>query len=129
MKKNNVIYWISTVIVSLMMLFSAYLYLTSDEVKAAFVHLGFPSYFRVELAIAKLLGAIILLVPAVPIRLKEFAYFGFAVTFISAFIAHTSSGDPGKIAAGPLIFLAVLIVSFIYFLKLNTVSPKQLAHQ
>jgi len=48
MKKNNVIYWISTVIVSLMMLFSAYLYLTSDEVKAAFVHLGFPSYFYDE---------------------------------------------------------------------------------
>ena len=113
MKKNNVIYWISTVIVSLMMLFSAYLYLTSDEVKAAFVHLGFPSYFRVELAIAKILGAIVLLVPAVPIRLKEFAYFGFAVTFISALIAHTTSGDPTKVAAGPLIFLAVLIVSFI----------------
>jgi DoxX-like protein len=129
MKKNMVIYWISTVIVSLMMLFSAYLYLTSDEVKAGFVHLGFPSYFRVELAIAKILGAIVLLVPAIPIRLKEFAYFGFAVTFISAFIAHTTSGDPGKVAAGPLIFLAVLIVSFIYFLKLNAGSHKQLAPQ
>jgi hypothetical protein len=129
MKKNNVIYWISTVIVSLMMLFSAYLYLASDEVKAEFVHLGFPSYFRVELAIAKILGIIVLLVPAMPIRLKEFAYFGFAITFISAFIAHTTSGDPGKVAVGPLIFLAVLVVSFIYFLKLNTGIPKQLAHQ
>jgi len=74
------------------------------------------------------LGAIVLLVPAVPIRLKEFAYFGFAVTFISAFIAHTTSGDPTKVAAGPLIFLAVLIVSFIYFLKLNNGGHKQLAH-
>lgn len=129
MKKNSLIYWISTVIVSLMMLFSAYLYLATDEVKAAFVHLGFPSYFRVELAIAKILGAIVLLIPAMPTRLKEFAYFGFAVTFISAFIAHSTSGDSGKVVAGPLIFLAVLIVSFIYFLKLNTVSPKQLAHQ
>jgi hypothetical protein len=128
MKKNNVIYWISTVIVSLMMVFSAYLYLTSEEVKAAFVHLGFPSYFRVELAIAKILGAAVLLVPAVPIRLKEFAYFGFAITFVSAFIAHTTSGDPGKVAAGPLIFLAVLVVSFIYFLKLNNGGYKQLAH-
>ena len=127
MKKNSVIYWISTVIVSLMMLFSAFLYVTSDEVKAAFVHLGFPSYFRLELAVAKTLGAIVLLVPAVPIRLKEFAYFGFSVTFVSAFIAHSISGDPGSVAASPLIFLAVLIVSFIYFLKLNTGSYKQAA--
>jgi hypothetical protein len=128
MKKNNVIYWVSTVIVSLMMLFSAYMYLTSDEVKAGFIHLGFPSYFRVELAVAKMLGAAVLLIPAVPGKLKEFAYFGFALTFISAFIAHISGGDPASVAIRPLIFLAVLAVSYIYFLKAGIVDHKQLLH-
>jgi hypothetical protein len=128
MKKNKVIFWISTVIVSLMMVLSGYLYLTSDGAKAGFIHLGFPSYFRVELAVAKLLGAIVLIVPAMPRNLKEFTYFGFALTFISAFIAHASSGDPGSFAIKPLIFLAVLIVSYIYYLKVNTENHDQLLH-
>ena len=105
--------------VSLMMLFTAYSYLTNDEIKAAFVHLGFPSYFRVELAIAKLIGALVLIIPGIPHRIKQFAYFGFAITFVSAFIAHTSSGDPAKVAMMPVIFLIVLAVSYYYFLKVD----------
>jgi hypothetical protein len=128
MKKNKIIFWISTLIISLMMVLSGYLYLTSDEAKVGFIRLGFPSYFRVELAVAKLLGAVVLIVPALPHNLKEFTYFGFALTFISAFIAHASSGDPGSFAIKPLIFLAVLIVSYIYFLKENTGNHDQLLH-
>src|SRR6187399_678632 len=108
MKKNKMIYWTSTVIIAVMMAFSAYSYFTNEEVKGAFLHLGFPTYFRIELATAKLLGAVILLVPAVPAALKQFAYFGFAITFISAFIAHISAGDVVSVAIMPLIFLGIL---------------------
>lgn len=114
MKKNKIIYWASTGIIGAMMLFSAYGYLTSEALKAAFVHLGFPGYFRIELAIAKITGAIVLLVPVIPKRIKELAYFGFAITFISAFIAHTSSGDPISVAIMPLIFSGILLASYIY---------------
>lgn len=114
MKKNKIIYWASTGIIGAMMLFSAYGYLTSEVMKAAFVHLGFPGYFRIELAIAKIIGAIVLLVPVIPKRIKEFAYLGFALTFISAFIAHTSSGDPISVAMMPLIFSGILLASYIY---------------
>jgi len=85
--------------------------------KAAFVHLGFPGYFRVELAVAKIIGALVLLVPGIPKIVKQFAYFGFALTFLSAFIAHTASGDPISVAIMPLLFLGILIVSYFYFLK------------
>ncbi len=86
--------------------------------KAAFVHLGFPGYFRVELAIAKIIGAMVLIVPGVPKILKQFAYFGFALTFVSAFIAHTASGDPISVAIMPLvIFSDCLAVSYFFFLK------------
>lgn len=117
MKKNTIIYWITTAIIAGMMLFSAYAYLTSDQMKAAFVHLGFPGYFRVELAVAKIIGALVLLVPGIPKIVKQFAYFGFALTFLSAFIAHTASGDPISVAIMPLLFLGILIVSYFYFLK------------
>ena len=117
MKKNNIIYWITTGIIAAMMLYSAYAYLTSDQMKAAFVHLGFPGYFRVELAVAKIIGALVLLVPGISKIVKQFAYFGFALTFVSAFIAHTASGDPISNAITPLLFLAVLTTSYIFFLK------------
>ena len=62
------------------------------QVAEAFTHLGFPDYFRVELAWAKLLGVVLLLAP-VPSRLKEWAYAGFAITLGSALIAHFAVGD------------------------------------
>lgn len=119
MKKDKIIYWITTGIVSLMMVFTAYSYLTNDEIKAAFVHLGFPSYFRVELAIAKIVGSLVLIIPGIPHRFKQFAYFGFALTFVSALIAHTSSGDPAKVAMMPVAFLIILAISYYYFIKID----------
>jgi len=114
MKKNKIIYWTATGILGAMMLFSAYGYLTIEEMKAGFVHLGFPASFRIELATAKFIGTFVLLIPFIPKRIKDAAYVGFAITFISAFIAHTSSGDPLSVAIMPLIFLGILVVSFIY---------------
>lgn len=112
MKAKKIVYWSSTVIVALMMAFSCYSYLSNPEIAAGFRHLGFPGYFRVELGLAKLLGAILLLAP-VPARVKEWTYAGFTIVFISAFIAHTASGDPMAMAIMPLVFLALLIVSYL----------------
>jgi hypothetical protein len=114
MKKNKIIYWASTAIISGMMLFSAFNYLTNEQMKGVFAHLGFPSYLRVELAVAKILGALALIIPAIPFTIKQFAYFGFTITFISAFVAHVSVGDSANYAVMPLIFLVILGVSYFY---------------
>jgi len=106
------IYWSSTVLFSLMMAAAAVGYLTSDFFAKAFTHLGFPPYFRVELAIAKLLGVIVLLAP-LPQRLKEWAYAGFGITLVSAFIAHTAV-DGVQTAVAPLIALGILIISYTF---------------
>jgi len=119
-KTIKIIYWISTALVSLMMIFSAYSYFTNPEVKQGFQHLGFPDYFRIELAVAKILGAIILLVP-IKGEVKEWSYAGFAITFISAFIAHTASGDPVTNRVGPVVFLLVLALSYFAYRKSKVV--------
>ncbi len=75
------------------------------------------AYFRIELAIAKIIGVVVLLIPSIPKEIKDMTYVGFAITFISAFIAHTSSGDPISVAIMPLVFLGILMVSFIYSKK------------
>jgi uncharacterized membrane protein YphA (DoxX/SURF4 family) len=119
MKTTKVIYWVSTTLLGLMMLSSGYMYFTNPEVKMGFVHLGFPDYFRVELGLAKVLGAIILLLP-LESRIKEWTYSGFAICFISAVIAHLSSGDAPQQAAGPVIAFVLLGTSYISYQKIKS---------
>lgn len=121
MKRDKIIYWATTAIVSGTMLMSAYMYLTADAIREAFIHLGFPSYFRQELAIAKIIGAIVLLAP-VPARVKEWAYAGFGITFLSAIIAHTSV-DGIQTAVGPMVFLVLLLVSYLSYHRVSDI-PK-----
>jgi hypothetical protein len=85
-------YWIATSLFALQMGFTAYAQLRLPQVAEAFTHLGFPSYFRVELSWLKIAGVVVLLAPA-PARLKEWAYAGFAITLLSALVAHFSVGD------------------------------------
>jgi len=122
MKTDKIIFWISTSLISIMMLFAGFAYLTSPMAKSGFAHLGFPDYFRVELGIAKFLGAIALLLPWTPNKIKEFAYSGFTITFVSAFIAHLSSGDQLKEAMNPVIALVVILFSYIYYIRIKKAS-------
>ena len=102
-----------------MMLFNAAQYLFNPQLIKDFIHLGFPDYFRIELAFAKTIGALVLIIPKIPIRIKEWAYAGFGITFISASIAHYSSGDSIGHMIFPLVFLVILVFSNIYLHKLN----------
>ena len=122
MKLNKIIYWVTTAIVSVMMAFAAFSDFTSPDVKASYAHLGFPGYFRIELGAAKILGAIALILPFVPRKVKEFAYAGFTIVFVSAFIAHLASGDPISAAIMPIIVLTFFVVSYWSYLKLNKTS-------
>lgn len=92
-KRITLGFWIATALFAIQMGFTAYAQLRIPDVAQAFSHLGFPSYFRIELSWAKLAGITVLLLPVVPVRLKEWAYAGFAITLLSALIAHFASGD------------------------------------
>lgn len=122
MKTIKITYWATTVIVAFMMTYSSYAYLTQPAMQQAFQHLGYPDYFRVELAIAKLIGVVLLVVP-VAARVKEWAYAGFVITYISAFIAHSVSGDPVNYRVMPVIFLVLLVVSYLTYHKQKSAVP------
>lgn len=115
-------FWISTVLFALQMSFTAYAQLRLSEVAAAFAHLGFPAYFRIELSWVKLAGVAALLVPMVPSRLKEWAYAGFAITLASALIAHLTVGD-GVNAWGWAAGTGVLWGASYYFWRRLQASP------
>ncbi len=107
-------YWICTVLFALEISFTAYAQLRVPQVAQAFAHMGFPPYFRIELAWAKIAGVLALLIPSLPNRIKEWAYAGFAITLVSALIAHFTLGE-GPAAWGWAAGTAVLWV-LSYFL-------------
>jgi hypothetical protein len=128
MKRDRIIYWTTTGIVCAVMVFSIINFIFNDHFpfpngpEGAFVHLRLPNYLKIELTVAKILGVLALLVEGTPRKIKEFAYFGFAITLISAAIAHFSVGDARLsiiYIADPLIFLCILAISYFYFNKIN----------
>jgi hypothetical protein len=110
--KRKVGYWIVIGLFSLAMTGSALGYLSaSPQMANGFRHLGYPDYFRTMLGVAKLLGVLALLVPRVPIPVREWAYAGFGITLIAAAVSHRASGDPIGNVMAPLIALALLIAA------------------
>ena len=111
MKAIKITYYATTGLMSLAMLFSTYAYLTKPELTEGFQHLGFPDYFRVDLAVAKCIAAVALWFP---VRLlRETAYIGLAISFVSACIAHTAVNDPVGYIVYPLVVLALLVLSYV----------------
>ena len=108
---KTITYWITTVIVAGLSLIAARAYLSGDaQMVTEFAHLGYPAQLRIILGVAKLLGAITLLIPGVPI-LKEWTYAGFTFAWICAFVAHYIVKD-FPTAFMPLMLLALLAVSY-----------------
>lgn len=114
MKKDKIIYWASTSLAMFLGGIAGFSYLAVPKMAEGFRHFGLPDYFRIELGIAKIIGLFIILIPNVPSRVKEWAYAGFGITFLSAFVAHTAV-DGVETAAMPVLALALLAVSYVFY--------------
>lgn len=113
-KKDTAIYWVFTSLIVLMDAVPAIGFNTAAAIEGI-RHLGFPDYFRIELALGKIIGGILLILPPVPARLKEWAYVGFGISLISAIIGHLAV-DKGLGEVMPaLVGLIILIVSYVYY--------------
>jgi len=111
MKMKDIVYWIATAFVALIMTASGVLsVLHAPMFMKALAHLGYPSYFSNLLGLGKLIGVVVLLLPGLK-KLKEWAYVSFGITILSACYSHYSSGD-GWLALEPLVTLAALVVSY-----------------
>lgn len=118
MKKDKIIYWVATAIFFLFEGVMPALTSHTDLAKEGIRHLGYPDYFRVLLSMFKVAGAIVLLLPMVPHRLKEWAYAGFTFTILSACISHWAVDGAGVQTFFPLAVLGVLAISYFRYHKL-----------
>ena len=112
MMKRSIAYWATTALVGIVTLSAAFSYLTAaPEALENFRHVGYPQPLRVLLGMAKLAGAIVLIVPRLP-TLKEWAYAGFTFMWIAAVVAHYLAGD-GALSLLPVALLGSLAVSYL----------------
>jgi len=108
---RTVIYWVTTGLMAAMSGLAAFTYLSgSPQAVEGFTHVGYPQQLRILLGVAKLLGAIALVVPGLP-KLKEWAYAGFTFAWMAAFVAHYLAKDGPKVFM-PLVLLVLLVVSY-----------------
>jgi hypothetical protein len=113
-KRDKIIYWISTIWLSLGMTSTAIVQLLQGKEEVDFItRLGYPAYFLVILGIWKILGVLAVLIPRYPL-LKEWAYAGFFFAMSGAIFSHLANGDPGKEFFGPALLLTLTVVSW-YF--------------
>ncbi len=112
-KTTKAIFWTTTVIIFLFEGVMPALTSQTEFAKQGMQHLGYPEYFGNAFVIFKVLGTLVLILPQVSNRIKEWAYAGFAFDFIFASISNWTVDGFGFTAFFPLIFLAILIVSYI----------------
>jgi len=82
-------------------------------------HLGLPEWFRWELSIANIIAGLIILFPFFGQRLKEWAYVGLGIVYISALIAHLSVDGFVPMSFTPVVTFAILLVSYVSYHKIN----------
>ena len=119
MKTEKWIFWVTTGIIVLFDGVMPAFTFQSEMAKEGMRHLGYPEYFGVILTVFKVLGALALIIPAIPKRVKEWAYAGFAIDFISAFISvGVVEGFHGS-TFFPIVFMVILVLSYVYWNKIN----------
>ncbi len=116
MKRLHLTYWIVTALFSAFMIFSSIggILLMPEAVAMLHDHLGYPLYFIKLISYAKVLGAIAILLPMVPARVKEWAYFGFFIDLVVAMFSFIAVGDP--VAGWAPMFLFIGLLAWAYVL-------------
>ncbi|WP_343523256.1 DoxX family protein [Pedobacter sp.] len=119
MKKLTTWYWITTIIFALMMVMDGFGGITQQEAgKEVFKHLGYPMYMLIIVGSAKLLGAVSILQNKYTV-IKEWAYAGFAINFIGAFVSRAFVGDGVSLLIPPLVALVIMFIPYVLWKKLQ----------
>ena len=122
MKKQKLIFWITTGII---FLFEGVLVAFTSQTDMALegiTDLGYPLYFASMIAVFKVVGSIVLIVPKFPARVKEWAYAGFGIDFLCAFISLWIVVGPGSALILPVVCMILLVLSYRSYHKIKALK-------
>lgn len=122
MKKQKLIFWITTGFIFLFEgVLVAFTY-KSDMSIEGITGLGYPLYFVSVLAAFKVIGSIVLIIPKFPARVKEWAYAGFGIDFLCAFISLWVVMGPGSTLILPVVCMILLVLSYRSYHKIKALK-------
>jgi hypothetical protein len=111
-RTTNVVYWITTTLLALMMVQGGISELLHTEGSVQVMRaLGYPDYLNTILGIAKLLGVAAILLP-VPRTLREWAYAGFTFDVGGAIASFVAAGLVNWTLLIPILSLALVLTSY-----------------
>ncbi len=119
MKKYTITFWITTIIIFLFEGVMPTLTFNSPMAQEGITGLGYPLYFGTMLVVFKVLGSLVLIIPQVPKNVKEWAYAGFGIDFICAFVSLWVVGGLHAITFFPLVFVVILVLSYTSWKKIS----------
>jgi len=121
MNPTKIVYWISTGLLTALMLFSSYNYFFNTEMITGFFEaLNYPTYLVYPLAVAKLLG-LVAIWTKLSSTLKEWAYAGFFYDTVLAAVAHLKAEDGAATFA--LVGIVLVLVSYFTEKRLSSRRP------
>lgn len=127
MKRDKIIFWISTTIIFLFegLMPLAALIFSPDSFNAGTKPLGYPDYFAYGLIVCKILGSTALILPKLNPRIVEWAYAGLTFNLIFASFSHLMVDRIMGYLLLPIIILAILSVSYIFRIKIKNHDKDQ----
>ena len=126
LKTLKITYWVTT---TLFFLFEGVMPALTGQSKLAIegiTHLGYPLYFVTLLQICKVIGSILLILPQVPNKIKEWAYAGFTFNILFATASHIIVDGFNPMSFFPIIVLIVLGISYITNYKINNFKSEDI---
>ena len=113
MKTQRFIYWIATIGICAIMLYSAQMYFRNTAmVEGFFESLNYPTYIVIPLAILKIAGVIMMLWRGIP-WLTEWAYAGIFLDVVLAAAAHYNADQD----ITPTLVATVVVLTSYFFGK------------
>lgn len=118
-KTIKILYWIVTILFSLFFLADGVVKIMQiEQAKEIMEHLGYPMYVLTILGVSNILGVLAILQTKFR-TVKEWAYAGFTIHFIGASASRAFAGDGIVLILSPLIFLALMFISYFSWKKIR----------
>jgi len=116
-RTTSILYWITTGLFAAFMVMSGVGHLQQDQFQIdMFRQLGFPAHVLITIGVAKILGALVLVLPRMR-TLKEWAYAGFTFDLLGASAGIAMSPMGLLPALFPLAFFIPLVPSYLLWKK------------
>jgi uncharacterized membrane protein YphA (DoxX/SURF4 family) len=118
MKTTKILYWVFNGLFAFVMFGSGVPGVIGAQSTIHGMHevMGYPLYFIPFLGVAKILGAIAILIPGYP-RIKEWAYAGLTFDLIAATYSLYFIPKPDAPWYSMILFLALAAAAYIYYHK------------